>query len=914
MPEDNTPEDEIPEETPTPAKATMPDDFIEEIQPINVADEMSKSFLDYSMSVIISRALPDVRDGLKPSQRRILYAMQQLGVFPNKQHRKCAKIAGDTSGNFHPHGEAVIYPTLVHMAQSWAMREMLVDGQGNFGSVEGDPPAAMRYTEARLTHLGNALMADMEKDTVDFVPNYDGTTTEPTVFPAAFPNLLVNGGTGIAVGMATNIPPHNLGEVIDGICAQIDNPEISIDELMVHIKGPDFPTGCTICGFAGIRSYLHTGRGSIKVRGQVTVEENGPGRDQIIITEIPYNVNRATLVERIAQLVHEKVLPEISGVRDESDENTRVVIDLKREARPQVVVNNLYKHTQLENTFSVNMLAIDNRRPVLLNLKDALTCYIEHRREVIIRRTRYLLAKAEERAEGLEALLVALANLDEFIKMIRDSSNREEAFRKIKKFTMPLPGAEGIGILLRGQESVKTGEYAFTDAQVNRILEMRLYQLTALEVDKIKAAYDAIIEEIKDLLDILAKESRVLQIIKDELRDIKSKYASMRKTGIEADLGEMNIADFIANDSQVITITHRGYIKRTAAVEYKSQKRGGVGVKGMVTREAKNDEDEDDFVEQIFGASAHDYLMFFTDTGRAFVERVFYIPEGPRAARGRSIKNLLNLRPEEKVKAVLRVESKGDDDDRVTFDQPYYVFFATRSGKVKKTPLGDFRNYRKQGIIAINIEEGNELIDVKLTTGSDDILLLTGGGYAVRFNEDAVRPMGRSSAGVRGVRPREEDVLVALVVFDAEAQLLVASENGLGKRTPFEEYPTKGRGGKGMIAMKVTAKTGRVVGAMAVKEEDDIMLITNGGLSVRTPVSQIRSIGRATQGVMLMRLRKGELLQDVAHVVTDDEEESTGESENENEIETEGGVIDIEATVEDAEEGTEATAEEDEES
>ena len=548
------------------------------IAPINVADEMSKSFLDYSMSVIISRALPDARDGLKPSQRRLLYAMyNDLSLGPSKAHLKCARIVGDTMGKYHPHGDGAIYPTLVNMAQPWSMREILVEGQGNFGSVEGDPPAAMRYTEARLTHLGVSLMNDMDKDTVDFVPNYDGTRTEPSVLPAAFPNLLINGGTGIAVGMATNIPPHNLSEVIDALCAQIENPKITVDEINTHIKGPDFPTGCTILGFNGIRNYMRTGRGSVKARGRATIETLPSNRDQIIITEIPYNVNRATLVERIAELVNQKVLPEISAVRDESDENTRVVIDLKRDARSQVVLNNLYKHTQLETSFSTNMLAIDNRRPKLLNIKDALTRFLEHRREVIIRRTRYLLGKAEDRAEVLEAYLLAIANLDDFIKIIRNSANRDEAREKIKAYRFTTEAAEALGILIRGQPSIEGGEYVFTDRQVNSILELRLYQLTALERDKIKDEYDKVLDEIKDLLDILAKEVRVLAIIKEELLEVKEKYGSPRKTDIVPDEGEINIEDLIANESTIITISHRGFIKRTPAVDYRTQGRGGKG-------------------------------------------------------------------------------------------------------------------------------------------------------------------------------------------------------------------------------------------------------------------------------------------------------------------------------------------------
>ncbi len=869
----------MPDDTPPPQDPDKPDDLPEEaednILPINVADEVKNSFLDYSMSVIISRALPDARDGLKPSQRRLLYAMHNdLSLAPGKKPLKCARIVGDTMGKYHPHGDQAIYPTLVNMAQPWSMREILVEGQGNFGSVEGDPPAAMRYTEAKLTHLGVSLMSDIERETVDFVANYDDSTHEPTVLPASFPNLLVNGGTGIAVGMATNIPPHNLVEVVDGICAQIDNPDISIDELMTHITGPDFPTGCTILGHQGVRAYMHTGRGSVRVRGKLEVIEQGR-REQIIISEIPFNVNRATLVSRVAELVNEKVITDISGIRDESDENTRVVIDLKRDARPQVVVNLLYKHTQLETSFSVNMLAIDNRRPKLLNLKEALTCYIEHRREVIVRRTRYLLAEAEKKAEGLEALLIAVNNLDDFIKMVRDSANRDEAFAKIKAFTMPVKTVEGYGVLLREQPSVQGDDYVFTDAQVNRILEMRLYQLTALERDKIKGNYDALLEEIKDLLDILAREERVLQIIKDELGEIRERFGTPRKTGIEADPGEIAIVDLIANEAQIITITHRGYIKRTAAEEYKAQRRGGKGVRGMATRDAVDEDEEDDFVEHLFSASAHDYLMFFTNTGRVFVERVFQIPEMARVAKGRSIKNLLNLLPEEKIASYLRVEGKGEDD-RSTFDQPFNVLFATRSGKVKKTALSEFRNYRASGIIAIKIEEGNELISVKLTTGSDDICLITSGGYCVRCNEDTIRQMGRNSAGVAGIRPRDGDHLVSLVVVTPETQMLIASERGLGKRTAFEEYATKGRGGKGMITMKVTDKTGNVVEALAVAEEDEIMLITNGGQSVRTRVAEVRSMGRSTQGVRLIGLKGDELLQDVARVVPDEEDEEDG--------------------------------------
>ncbi len=835
---------------------------------------MSNSFLDYSMSVIIARALPDVRDGLKPSQRRILLAMNDLGLAPGKNYRKCAKICGDTSGNYHPHGEATIYPTLVNMAQPWTMRDCLIDGQGNFGSVEGDPPAAMRYTEARLTHLGHALMGDMDKETVDFVSNYDETQKEPVVFPAAFPNLLVNGGTGIAVGMATNIPPHNLGEIVDGVCATIDNPDITIQELLTHIKGPDFPTGCTILGQRGIQDYARTGRGSVKVRGRAEVVEDGRGREQIIITEIPYGVNRAKLVERIAELANEKILPEISAVRDESDENTRVVVDLKKDSRSQVVLNNLYKHTALSTSFSVNMLAIDHRRPRLLSLKDAIICYIEHRREVILRRTQYLLARAEEQAEKLEAYLLALGNLDDFIQMIRDSRTRAEAGEKIKAYDFSTAEAEQLGLLIRGQASLQIvgGRYVFTDRQVDQILELQLYRLVGLERDKIKAQYDELLVDIKDLMDILAREERVLSIIKEELSQVKEKWATPRRTDFAEDTGEIANVELIANESNVITITHRNFIKRTNATEYRTQARGGKGLKGMETRVSDDEEEEADFVEHLFAATAHDYLMFFTNTGRVFVERVYQIPEGSRTSKGRSIKNLLNLQPEERIASVLRIEAVGAENRDATFVEDRFVFFGTRSGKVKKTRLSDFRNFRRDGIIAIRIEEGNELIDVKLTNGKDDVCLVTSSGYCVRCNESEIRPMGRPSSGVAGIRPRENDYLVALEIADDQDQLLVISEKGLGKRTEFGEYPTKGRGGKGVITMKLTDRTGRVVRALRVGQEDEIMLMTDAGQSVRLRCRDISIIGRITQGVKLMNLREGESIQDVARVISESEE------------------------------------------
>src|SRR6476646_9474437 len=877
MPDDNQP-------TPPPSQPAPPGGAYsqgEKISKINVADEIKNSFLDYSMSVIISRALPDARDGLKPSQRRILYAMHDLSLFPGRQHRKCAKICGDTSGNYHPHGEAVIYPTLVHMAQPWAMRERLVDGQGNFGSVEGDPPAAMRYTEARMTHLGAALMTDMEKDTVDFVPNYDETRTEPTVFPAAFPNLLVNGGTGIAVGMATNIPPHNLVEVIDGICAQIDDPEITLDGLMKHVKGPDFPTGCAILGTAGVRQYLETGRGSMKVRGKAGVEEIKGGKEQIVITEIPFNVNRATLVERIADLVNEKVLGDITAIRDESDENTRVVIELKRDANPKIVINNLYKHTALESSFAVNMLAIDHGRPKLLPLKQANQAYIDHRREVVLRRTRFELRKAEERAETLEGYLIALANLDEFIRIIRGSANREEARVKLLAFEFTQKQVEKIGILIRNPARLTDGRYAFSEHQANQILDLRLYQLTGMEREKIQAEYNELIKTIKDLRDILAKEQRVFTIIKKELHEIRDKFGSPRLTQLVPDEGEINMEDLIANEGCIISITHGGFIKRTAISAFRAQRRGGKGVIGMTTREGATEEEEGDFIEHLFTATTHDYLMFFTESGRAYVEKVYEIPEMGRAAKGRSIANLLELRADEKIAATIRIQSKksgtGAAQTDETWDEKLHIVFATKSGIVKKSNLSDYSNVRKGGIIAIQIEEGDRLIDAKLTSGDTEIVLITKEGMSLRFHEEQLRDQGRNTVGVWGIRPEKGDWVVANAIVNPNAMLLVAGENGIGKRTPFDDYRRQSRGGKGIITMKTGEKTGNVVGALSVMESDELMLITTKGQMVRTRIKEIRVVGRNTMGVKLMDLRGAEKLQAIAPVVADAETEEVAQ-------------------------------------
>jgi DNA gyrase subunit A len=850
----------------------------ERIDRINVAEEIRNSFLDYSMSVIISRALPDARDGLKPSQRRILFAMQRLGLYPGRQHRKCAKICGDTSGDFHPHGEAVIYPTLVHMAQPWAMRERLIDGKGNFGSIENDPPAAMRYTEARLTHLGAALMDDLEKETVDFVPNYDNTKEEPVVLPAAFPNLLVNGGTGIAVGMATNLIPHNLNEVIDAICAQIDKPDITVAELMKkHIQGPDFPTGANIIGMEGIRNYFETGRGSIRIRATLTTETVKGGREIIVVTEIPYNVNRADLVSRIAELVNNKELPEVSDVRDESDHNTRVVIELKRDAISKVAVNKLFKMTALETSFAVSQLAIDAGRPKTLNLQELINCYVEHRRDVVMRRTRYELREARRRAEVLEGYLIALANLDEVIKIIRRSADREEARVKIAAYNFTRREAEGFGIRIHDDSRLSNGRYLISAEQVNAILELRLYQLTGLEREKITGEYGELIEKISDLVDILAKELRVLTIIKKELKVIREKYGNDRRTKIAAEEGDIAIEDLIANEGVIITLTHASLIKRTNISSYRAQRRGGRGVIGMTTREGDKPED-DDFVEHLFTASTHDYLMFFTNTGRVYVERVHEIPDMGRAAKGRSIANLLEMRPGEKVAALIRVESKKDaQGNDVTWTSGGFVLFATQQGTVKKTSLEDFANVRKGGIIAIGIEPNDNLIEVRLTTGTSEAVLITREGMSIRFEESDVRSMGRPATGVRGISLEKDDRVVALAVVDMGATLLVAGENGIGKRTSFEEYRVQSRGGKGIITMKTTDKTGLVVGALTVTDQDEIMLLTQQGQMVRTPVKDIREAGRNTQGVKLINLNPGDKLTAIARVVSESEEDVDGE-------------------------------------
>lgn len=826
----------------------------EKIVPINVVDEITQSFASYAMSVIIARAIPSAQDGLKPSQRRILLAMHDLNLYPGRKPIKCAKICGDTSGNYHPHGEGAIYPTLVNMAQWWSMSEKLIEGKGNFGSIDGDPPAAMRYTEARMTHLGGALLTDIDRDTVDFVPNYDERLMEPTVFPAAFPNLLVNGGTGIAVGMATNIPPHNLGEIIDAICAQIDNPEITLGELMRLVPGPDFPTGGILCGVSGVESYFRTGKGSLKIRGKISVEEGRAGKEQLIITEVPYNTNPEEFIKQVAELVENKKLDGISDIRNESDESIRLVIELKRDAIAKVVIANLYKQTILESSFSVNMLALDQRRPKLLSLKEAINCYIEHRRQVVVRRTKFDLRKAEDRAHILEGYKIALDHLDDFVKIIRASQNRDEAKTKLQ------------------------AKYPLSDKQATAILELRLYQLTGLERDKIEKEYLEIIQLIEELRAILASERKVLNIIKKELNEIKQKYATPRRTQIVPSEGEIQIEDLIPNEGCIITITHAGYIKRTAVSSYRSQRRGGKGVIGMVTKANETSEAEaqqaalspGDFVEHLFTASTHDYLMFFTNTGRVYVEKVYEIPEMGRAAKGKSLANVLEMQPNEKIAAMICVRE---------ITEQHHLVMATASGIVKKTNLAEYKNFRKGGIIAIKIEDGDELIGARLTNGGNEIVLVTHEGLSIRFHEEQLREQGRATVGVYGIRPEDGDSVVGLAVVDSEATLLVAGENGIGKRTSFDEYRCQSRGGKGIITMKTNEKTGKVVGTLAVRETDEIMLITTKGQMVRIPVSGISETGRNTQGVRLIQLQNGDKLQAIAPVVADASQSSEADDQ-----------------------------------
>ena len=788
---------------------------------INIEDEMKRAYIDYSMSVIVGRALPDARDGMKPGNRRILHAMRERGWVHNKAFVKCAKVVGEVIGNFHPHGDSAVYDTLVRMAQDFSMRYILIDGQGNFGSLDGDPPAAYRYTECRLDHLAEHMLADIDKNTVDMQPNFDGTLQEPKVLPARIPNLLVNGSTGIAVGMATNIPPHNLGEVIDGVVHLIDNPDCTVADLMQFVKGPDFPTGGLICGFGPIKSMYETGRGQMTVRGRAGIEEGAQGRESIIITEIPYAVNKASLIEKIADLVHEKKIEGISDVRDESDKDgIRIVIEIKRGAPSRVILNNLFKHTALEVTFGAIMLAIDHGRPKTMNLKELMNCFIRHRFEVLTRRTKFDLEKAEARAHILEGLKIALDHMDAVVKTIRESKDRDMARELLMK------------------------RFKLSELQANAILDMRLYQLTGLERDKIEAEYLEVIKLINYLRDLLASDKKLYGVMKDDLLDIRKNYADERRTAIVPDEKELNIEDLIADQGCVITISHTGYIKRVPVSTYRQQRRGGKGVVGMDTK-------EEDYVEHVFTASTHDYILFFTQHGRVYWKKVYEVPEGGRTARGKAMVNLLDVSTDEKIAAMIRVRE---------FSDQQHLVMATEKGIVKKTNLSEYGNPRAGGIIGIEIEEGDKLIGVKLTGGQDDVMLITHEGMSIRFTENQLRDQGRATIGVKGIELDKDDRVESIEVVEPNATLLAITENGYGKRTGFDEYRVQNRGGKGIITIKTTERNGKVVGAHSVHDHDAIMLITSGGQMIRMLVSDIRTISRNTQGVRLINLEEGDLL------------------------------------------------------
>ena len=817
----------------------MDEQNIGNLMPLELEDELKKSFISYAMAVIVSRALPDVRDGFKPVHRRIIYAMTELGVTPDKPHRKSARIVGDVLGKYHPHGDSAVYNSMVRMAQSFSMRYLLVDGQGNFGSVDGDDPAAMRYTEARMSKICLELTRDLDKETVDFYPNFDETLMQPEVLPSRFPNLLVNGSSGIAVGMATNIPPHNLGEVIDGVCHMIDHPDCTVEDLMQFIKGPDFPTGAVILGKSGIHEAYRTGKGRIIVRAKTDIEPMGNGRDRIVVTEIPYMVNKARLVEKIAELVHEKRLEGVSDIRDESDRRgMRIVIELKKDVNANVVLNFLYKHTQLQDTFGAIMLALVNGEPKYLSLREMIRHYIDHQKDVIVRRTRYDLNKAEARAHILEGLLIALDHIDEVIALIRASRTDAEARD---------------GLMSR---------FGLTEKQATAILDMRLRRLTGLERDKIEAEYQELLKQIEYFRAVLANERMVLDIIKTEITEIRNRFADERRTEITALDGEIDVMDLIQEEDMVVTLTHFGYVKRLPKATYRAQKRGGKGIIGATTR-------EEDFVEHLFVTSTHDPLMFFTDRGRAYQLRCYEIPEAGRMARGTAIVNLLPIEGGEKVTAMLPVP-----EEKVA---GHYLVMATRMGLIKRTELKDFENLRRSGLIAIVLREEDELIGVALTDGTRDVLLGTRGGMAIRFSETDVRVMGRVSMGVKSIELAEGDEVVAMSIVEEGEQVLSITRNGFGKRTEIDEYRVQSRGGKGIKAMNLTEKTGLLAGQLLVDEDEDILLITDDGTVIRTPVSSISTHGRNTQGVRIMRVEEGSQVVCVAPAEAEEDEEGEAE-------------------------------------
>ena len=820
----------------------------ERIVQINIEDEMKSAYIDYSMSVIVSRALPDIRDGFKPVHRRVLYGMQDLGVYSNKAHKKSARIVGEVLGKYHPHGDSSVYDTMVRMAQPWSLRYPLVDGQGNYGSIDGDSPAAMRYTEARLRKIAEDMLADLEKETVDFRPNFDDSLEEPTVLPSKIPNLLVNGASGIAVGMATNMPPHNLTEVVNGMIGYIDNNDIDDEELLQHVKAPDFPTGGTIYGYEGVRSALLTGRGRIVMRAKAEIEETKSGREVIIVTEIPYQVNKADMIKKTADLVNDKKLEGISDIRDESDRNgMRIVYELKRDSIPNVVLNKLYKYTSLQTSFSVNNICLVNGRPEMVNLRQMIEHFIEFRHEVVVRRTKFELRKAEERAHILEGLIIASDNIDEVIKLIRASKSPDEAKEKLVE------------------------RFKLSDIQSRAIVEMRLRQLTGLEQDKLRGEYDALMVTITDLKDILANKERRMNIIKDELIYVRDKYGDERRSIIEYSASEMRIEDLIPDEEVVVTISHAGYIKRTSLAEYKVQNRGGMGSKGSTTREK-------DFLEELFVATNHNYLLIFTEKGKCFWMRVFEIPEGSKTSKGRAIQNLLNIGQDDSIKAYVKVKDLTDKE----YVENNFIIMATKNGVIKKTSLEAYSRPRTNGINAITIRDNDELLEAKLTNGSNEIVLATSAGRAIRFNEEKVRSMGRNAAGVRGVKlSSDTDAVIGMIcVEDIHSTILVVSKRGYGKRTYLNDptddepiYRVTNRGGKGVKTLNITDKTGALLSIKNVTDDEDLMIITKSGVAIRMHIDTIRTMGRSAQGVRLINLKGKSEIAAVARVPRSDDED-----------------------------------------
>ncbi|QAA81506.1 DNA gyrase subunit A [Aequorivita sp. H23M31] len=830
----------------------------ERLIPINIEDEMKSAYIDYSMSVIVSRALPDVRDGMKPVHRRVLFGMHELGIRATGAHKKSARIVGEVLGKYHPHGDTSVYDAMVRMAQEWSLRYMLIDGQGNFGSVDGDSPAAMRYTEARMQKISEDMLADIDKDTVDHQLNFDDTLNEPTVLPTRIPGLLINGASGIAVGMATNMPPHNLTEVVNGIIAYIDDNDIDVDGLMQYIKAPDFPTGGIIYGYEGVREAFKTGRGRVVMRAKASFEVVN-GRECIIVTEIPYQVNKAEMIKKTADLVNEKKIEGISNIRDESDrKGMRIVYILKRDAIPNIVLNTLYKYTALQSSFSVNNIALVNGRPQMLNLKDLIHYFVEHRHEVVVRRTEYLLRKAEERAHILEGLIIASDNIDEVIRLIRASSNADEARQKLIE------------------------AFSLSEIQAKAIVEMRLRQLTGLEQDKLRTEYEELMKTIEDYKEILASFERRMEIIKDELAEVRSKYGDERRSTIEYAGGDVSITDLIADEQVVITISHAGYIKRTSLTEYKTQARGGVGQKASATR-------NEDFLEHLFVGTNHQYMLFFTQKGKCFWMRVFEIPEGTRTSKGRAIQNLINIEPDDSVKAFINTQDLKDEE----YINSHYVIMATKKGQVKKTSLEQYSRPRTNGINAITIREDDELLEAKLTTGDSQVMLAVRSGKAIRFEEEKTRPMGRNASGVRGITlANEKDEVIGMIaVNDAQSDVLVVSENGYGKRSSIEDYRVTNRGGKGVKTINVTEKTGKLVAIKNVTDDDDLMIINKSGIAIRMAVSTLRVMGRATQGVRLIKVREDDAIAAVAKAMKD-EEEAVLDQEIENDIENNGTILD----------------------